>query len=127
MTSIFPFPSAGVQSLGVTEDHLVSVLHMRRARSAVFGEDLFTDPAWDILLELFASELADRDMSVLDLANAIQIPVSTTARWIGILKERGLINSDLGTDLVHMFRLTPEGLTKLKQLLGQWVAAFVAT
>ena len=86
MTSISPFTTAGVQSVGLTEDHVMSVVLMRRARSAVFGENLFSDPAWDILLTTVRGHASRRDMSLLDLAKATQTPVSTTARWMGLLK-----------------------------------------
>jgi hypothetical protein len=68
---------------------LVSIIEMRRRRSAVFGEGLFSDPAWDILLELFAAELGGRSLGLADLAHIA--PRSTLARWLSALEERRLV------------------------------------
>lgn len=68
---------------------LQSVMEMRRRRSAVFGEGLFSDPAWDILLELFAAEVGGRSIGLADLTHIA--PRSTLARWLTVLEERGLV------------------------------------
>jgi hypothetical protein len=71
------------------EAQLQSIMVMRRRRSAVFGEGLFSDPAWDILLELFAAELGGRSVGLADLTHVA--PRSTLARWLTALEERGLV------------------------------------
>src|SRR5438067_13561168 len=40
------------------------ILRSRRQREKIFGDELFGEPAWDILLELFSAELAQRKLSV---------------------------------------------------------------
>ena len=77
----------------MTEDQIGSILQIRRRRSEVFGEGLFSDPAWDILLELFAARLANRRLELSDLASIA--PKSTLARWVAVLEERGLVACDL--------------------------------
>ena len=47
-----PFLSNNFPSVTLTEDHIVSILGVRRARADILGQSLFSDPAWDILLEL---------------------------------------------------------------------------
>lgn len=71
------------------EDQLATILRVRRRRSELFGCELFSDPAWDILLELFAAELGGRAMTLDDLPPVA--PKSTLARWVSTLEERGLI------------------------------------
>lgn len=73
----------------LTEVDIAWILEIRRERSRVFGDDLFSDPAWDILLELFAARLAERRMTLGDLASVA--PQSTLARWVAALEERGLV------------------------------------
>lgn len=75
-----------------TRDLVASVLEIRKNRSEVFGSDLFSDPAWDILLELFAAELTKRKVKLADL-NSIAA-LSTVARWLAALEQRGLIICD---------------------------------
>jgi DNA-binding MarR family transcriptional regulator len=108
----------------LTEDHIRSLLLARRARSALFGKDLFSDPAWDILLELHAAKLAGHGVALLDLAKAIETPVSTVGRWIGILKERGLVQSSLDADSVHFFTLTQQAASQLEMLGKRWATGF---
>ena len=40
-----------------TRRQVEDILRLRRARSGAFGTGLFSDPAWDILLYLFAARL----------------------------------------------------------------------
>ena len=67
------------------------ILKARRARAQFFDRDLFADPAWDILLELYASELGQRRMSVSDVCIASDVPATTALRWIRALELRGLL------------------------------------
>lgn len=78
---------------GMTEDQIASILQIRRRRSEVFGEGLFSDPAWDILLELFAAQLRQRRLELTDLESIA--PTSTLARWVAVLQERGLVICEL--------------------------------
>ena len=65
------------------------MLKVRRDRCSVFGASLFSDPAWDILLELLAARLASRSVALADLSHIA--PPSTLARWVAALEERGLV------------------------------------
>ena len=78
---------------GPTEDQILSVLEVRRQRSRVFGEKIFLDPAWDILLELYAAKLGDRRVTLSDLSPVA--PRSTLARWVDALVERNLVVCDV--------------------------------
>jgi DNA-binding MarR family transcriptional regulator len=57
----------------------------------MFGSDLFADPAWDILLELYASELGQHRVTVTDVSIAADVPAATAIRWIGKLVQVGLV------------------------------------
>ncbi len=81
----------------ITEDQIQSILDIRRQRAEIFGEGLFSDPAWDILLELFAAELGNRKISLADMTSIA--PESTLARWVAALEERGLVECEL--DPIH--------------------------
>lgn len=113
--------------LTLTEDHIRSVLLVRRARSDILGHHLFSDPAWDILLELYAAKLGDRRMSLADVARAIDTPQSTTKRWATALEESGLVQSKAGlTDDVIWLSLTDQGADKLGDLTDHWGSAFLS-
>ena len=63
----------------------------RRRRESIFGAELFRDPAWDILLELYASELEHVRTSVTDVCNASGAPATTMLRWIRRLENEGWV------------------------------------
>ena len=118
-------PKNRASPTGVSEDHVLSILAARRGREAALGRELFSDPAWDILLELYAARVGGRRMSLSDLARAIDIPQSTVARWITALAERGLVVSSRDRDETRLWiDLSPHGLAEMKRLLDYWEAAF---
>jgi DNA-binding MarR family transcriptional regulator len=67
------------------------LLKSRRARDQFFDSSLFADPAWDILLELYAAELGQQRISVSTLCAAAAVPATTALRWIKILEKNGLL------------------------------------
>ncbi len=60
-------------------------------RSAYFAEDLFADPAWDMLLDLFAAHLEGLRVSVSSLCIAAAVPPTTALRWITAMTDAGLL------------------------------------
>lgn len=111
---------------GATEDHVLSIIACRRGRDAALGRRLFSDPAWDLLLELYAAGLGNRRMTVSDLAKVIDLPQSTTARWIGALVEHGLVLSWAAhvDDAQLQIHLSPRGAREMQRLMDYWRSAF---
>jgi len=66
-----------------------SILAERRRRDEFFGKLLFTDPAWDILLELFWGELVEHRFSTNELCVRSGVPMTTALRWITRLTYEG--------------------------------------
>ena len=85
-------PAAAVQASPVTEHSIRALLRLRRSRAHFFDEELFADPAWDMLLELYAAELGQFRVSITSLSAAASVPGTTALRWIGVLERKGLIN-----------------------------------
>jgi hypothetical protein len=107
------------------EDDVLSVLASRRGREAAFGRELFCDPAWDILLELFAANLADRATTHEHLAKSIDVPISTVKRWTTALAGRGLVLCRDAEERGQAWvMLSPEGATSMKSLMDHWGTAF---
>jgi len=71
-----------------------TLVAQRRMRRLAFGDDagLFQDPAWAIMLELYLVP-ARRPLAVSNVAFSIDIPMSTTLRWLRKLEERALLHS----------------------------------
>ena len=68
-----------------------AVLRARRMRDQYFGGALFADPAWDMLLDLFAARLERKAVAVSSLCIAAAVPATTALRWIRTLTDAGLI------------------------------------
>ena len=60
-------------------------------REQFLGQDLFADPAWDILLDLYAAQLEQQRVAVSSLCIAAAVPATTALRWIKTLTEMGLL------------------------------------
>lgn len=64
----------------------------RRAREKLFNTpDLFGEPAWDMLVDLFIAAEEGKQISVSSLCVASAVPMTTALRWIGILESRNMI------------------------------------
>lgn len=63
----------------------------RRARRRYFPAELFGEPAWDLLLDLFQARLDGKQISVTSACIGADVPLSTALRWIGVLEGEGLV------------------------------------
>lgn len=67
-----------------------ATIRARRLRDQFFDSGLFADPAWDMLLDLFAAQLEHARVSVSSLCIAAAVPPTTALRWITTMREAGL-------------------------------------
>ena len=67
-----------------------NVIRARRLRARFFDEDLFADPAWDMLLDLLQAEIAQHRVPVSSLCIAAAVPATTALRWIKTMTDNGL-------------------------------------
>lgn len=75
----------------ITGSFVRSIIRARRTRSHFLDGDLFADPAWDMLLDLFAARLEGCRVSVSSLCGAADVPPTTALRWISGLQARGYV------------------------------------
>lgn len=94
---------------------------LRRARTDLFGPDLFADPAWDMILEAYASHLEQKRQSITGLCDAAAVPATTALRWIANLEKKGLLvrEQDPYDARRHWIRLSAAGLELMRQLARQ--------
>ena len=74
------------------------LLRQRRIREQYFPADLFADPAWDMLLDLYASRLERQPVSVSSLCIAAAVPATTALRWIKTMTDSGLFLREADPD-----------------------------
>lgn len=95
------------------------IYNARRQRERLLGPRLFSDPAWDILLDLFIQGEEGRQVSVSSLCIAACAPTSTALRWIGIVEQDGLLErvADQADARRTFVRLTQLGHEKMMTYL----------
>jgi DNA-binding MarR family transcriptional regulator len=74
----------------VSADTVRAVIRARRLRSRYFADELFADPAWDMLLDLLQAEIAQLRVPVSSLCIAAAVPATTALRWLKSMTEQGL-------------------------------------
>ena len=78
----------------LTAERVKGMLRARRTRDKIFGDELFADPAWDILLESLAAYLRRQKISVSGLCAVAAVPATTALRWIVKLEQEGLLTRE---------------------------------
>jgi DNA-binding MarR family transcriptional regulator len=63
----------------------------RKDRRKFFPQQLFAEPAWDIMLSLYAAKAERQRFTVTDVANAVDLPLTSALRTIGALGDAGMI------------------------------------
>jgi hypothetical protein len=66
-------------------------IRRRRKRETYWPADLFADPAWDMLLDLYAATCEGKEVSVSSLCIAAAVPATTALRWIKTLVADGIL------------------------------------
>lgn len=70
------------------------LLRQRRMREQYFSADLFADPAWDMLIDVYAARLERQPVSVSSLCIAAAVPATTALRWIRTMTDTRLFVRD---------------------------------
>lgn len=84
----------------------------RKARARFVGnDDMFGEPAWDILLDLFINQANEEKVTVKIACVHADVPPTTTMRWLNVLEQNGLIqcDADPADPKQHLINLTPAG------------------
>jgi len=96
-------------------------IRARNVRNEAFGHELFFDPAWDMLLDLFVNRCRDRKVSISDLCVGTPVPPTTALRWITVLENKGLIlrNADPKDRRRQFLSLTPVAVARMEVALDR--------
>ena len=126
-------PAAAAASEISEEARLAAIAHAeyasRRRRDRLFNADLFAEPAWDMLLDLFVQRHKQRPVSIHSLCIAAAVPTTTAFRWIGKLEARGFIcrrPCPHDNRVVHV-TLSESGLEMMERYLRGQLGAIAAT
>lgn len=98
-----------------------AVAAFRARRNALFGHDLFGEPGWDMLLELYRARQEERRLSVKSLTIAANAPQTTAGRHLARLIEEGLAacSDDPGDGRRKLVAISRDGFRKMDALFDQ--------
>ena len=68
------------------------ILRLRKAAKTYFGKAVLSEPAWNLILALYASENSARGCHVGTVGARADIPNTTTLRWFGKLQRAGFVS-----------------------------------
>lgn len=90
----------------------------RRRRSSIFqNSELFGEPAWDILLDLYIAHVENKPVSVSSACIGSAAPPTTGLRWLGVLADHELVlrEHDPEDQRRVLVRLTERGLNAMDE------------
>lgn len=98
-----------------------SVIRARRLRSRYFPDDLFADPAWDMLLDLLQAEISQLRVPVSSLCIAAAVPATTALRWLKSMTDKGIFvrRADPHDGRRVFVELSPDSSLSLRRYFAQ--------
>ena len=92
----------------------------RRRRSRFFDIDLFGEPSWDILLDLYIAAREGRRVPTTSACIGAHVPPTTALRWLRMIEAKGLVERESdGRDGRRTFvGLSRKGLAAMDEFLG---------
>jgi len=112
--------------LAMLADQLLAIAgELRRNQTAIFGNpELFGEPAWDILLDLYIAYVEDKPVSVSSACIGSAAPPTTGLRWLGVLAENDLVlrEHDPEDQRRVLVRLTETGLAAMDEYFARAAA-----
>lgn len=104
----------------VGESTVRAILKARLYRQKLFGEGMFADPAWDMLLELYAAELGCRQLCVTSVCIGSGVPCTTALRWLAHLADGGWVarHGDPHDARRRFVSLTPKSISVMNEYFG---------
>lgn len=107
------------------QDALLRLRAVRRVRARALTPELFADPCWDMLLDLYDAYLGRSRLTVSALAESAGLPLTTTIRRLDLLAANQLVDrapdpSDRRRTFVE---LSESGIEALDRFFDNYLAA----
>jgi DNA-binding MarR family transcriptional regulator len=123
-----PQGSPEAENARIPVDVVRSAIPARRLRTTFFEEDLFADPAWDMLLFLFEAEIAQFRVTVSSLCAAAAVPPTTALRWLKNMTDKGIFlrRADPHDARRVFVELSPDASARMRRYFSAAAAASMA-
>ena len=109
----------------VSAEAVSRVIKARQERSRYLPQHLFSEPNWDMLLDLLHAEISFRRVTVTDLCIASGVPSTTALRYLKSMVQQGMITrrADHLDGRRNFVELTPEFSNALRLYFAEVVEA----
>lgn len=109
---------------GDLTDFARQILAGRKQRDRYFDPILFSNPAWDILLNLYLADAEGRTVTALDSCTGSTVPQGVALRWLGYLKQEEMVieSADPARPRQTMIRLSDQTRLAIRAYLGSLVS-----
>lgn len=117
-------------SQGISDHKLAviatSIYRTRRRRLQYFDRELFGEPCWDMLLDLFANKALGRRVNVTSLCLAANVPQATGLRYLRLLEDKGLVERTHAPDdrRVTLVKMTQMAYTQMRRYVVDGIGHF---
>lgn len=100
------------------------ILAGRKERDRFFDPVLFSNPAWDILLNLYVMDAESKPVRVLESCAASVVPQGVALRWLGYLKQEEMVveTPDPGHPHHTLIHLSDQMRLTISSYLGSLVS-----
>ncbi|MGV1681714.1 winged helix DNA-binding protein [Sphingopyxis sp. NJF-3] len=112
---------------GNEQDQLAAIaqseFHNRRRRDSLIRYDLFAEPAWDMLLDLYIQHHRGQPVTIDRLCTAAATASTTALRWLGLLIEKELVirSSTAEEDGIVRVALSERGIGEMERYLRDFL------
>jgi len=115
--------AAPVDPIRRRREALRELKSIRRDRSTFFPDELFSDPCWEMLLDLYDARLGAEEVTVTSLGAAAGVPLTTALRRMEALQKHGLIDrvEDSGDKRRTIMKLTEQGLLAVENFFEAYL------
>lgn len=96
-----------------------AILKFRRMRSELLPPELFAEPGWDLLLELFIADANGHRLTARDVSDRNNIPPSVLSRWLLHLTQIGFVVGDGDGNLDDLLTLSGKALDSIEAILTE--------
>ena len=112
-------PASSPERRRATLDDLRAV---RKVRDRYFPTELFSDPCWEMLLDLYDARLGEAEVTVSSLGAASGVPLTTALRRMDVLQKHGFIERVVDPDDRRrtIVRLSAAGLAAVERFFDSY-------
>ncbi len=96
-----------------------AILSFRRYRSRALSSDIFGEPAWELLLEVFVADAAGAPMTGKVAAQRSGTTPNVMSLWLKHLSAKGLLVGDGDGNLDDELTLSGPGMAAIEEVLLQ--------